>query len=53
MKIKGRKRKPSGEELVSAHKLDMKLVDVEYSFDAGKIVFLLHLRRQGWISASL
>lgn len=27
------------EELVSAHKLDMKLVDVEYSFDAGKIVF--------------
>lgn len=27
------------EELVSAHKLDMKLVDVEYFFDAGKIVF--------------
>ena len=27
------------EELVSDHKLDMKLVDVEYSFDAGKIVF--------------
>ena len=27
------------EELVLAHKLDMKLVDVEYSFDAGKIVF--------------
>lgn len=27
------------EELVSAHKLDMKLVDVEYSFDVGKIVF--------------
>ena len=27
------------EELVSAHKLDLKLVDVEYSFDAGKIVF--------------
>ncbi len=27
------------EELISAHKLDMKLVDVEYSFDAGKIVF--------------
>ncbi len=27
------------EELILAHKLDMKLVDVEYSFDAGKIVF--------------
>lgn len=27
------------EELVSAHKLDMKLVDVEYSFDSSKIVF--------------
>lgn len=27
------------EELVLAHKLDMKLVDVEYSFDSSKIVF--------------
>ena len=27
------------EELILAHKLDMKLVDVEYSFDANKIVF--------------
>ena len=27
------------EELILAHKLDMKLVNVEYSFDAGKIVF--------------
>lgn len=27
------------EELILTHKLDMKLVDVEYSFDAGKIVF--------------
>lgn len=27
------------EELVLKHKLDMKLVDVEYSFDGGKIVF--------------
>ncbi len=27
------------EELIISHKLDMKLVDVEYSFDANKIVF--------------
>ena len=27
------------EELILAHKLDMKLVEVEYSFDANKIVF--------------
>ena len=27
------------EELILVHKLDMKLVDVEYSFDANKIVF--------------
>lgn len=27
------------EELVAQHKLDMKLVEVEYSFDGGKIVF--------------
>ena len=27
------------EELIFAHKLDMKLVEVEYSFDANKIVF--------------
>lgn len=27
------------EELIIAHKLDMKLVEVEYSFDANKIVF--------------
>ena len=27
------------EELISAHKLDMKLVEVEYSFDSNKIVF--------------
>ena len=27
------------EELISAHGLDMKLVEVEYSFDGGKIVF--------------
>ena len=28
------------EELILAHKLDMKLVEVEYSFDANKIVFI-------------
>ncbi len=27
------------EELIKEHKLDMKLVDIEYSFDGGKIVF--------------
>lgn len=29
------------EELIISHKLDMKLVEVEYSFDANKIVFFL------------
>lgn len=38
-KKKGKEAFGICEELILAHKLDMKLVEVEYSFDANKIVF--------------
>lgn len=43
-KLEENKKKEAGafkicEELIISHKLDMKLVEVEYSFDANKIVF--------------